>query len=172
MQDASGNYDSFTFSKVITNDWMVYRLFRVLDPSKDWRFQVSFAQDSNFPATNLFSFTVPWPLSGAVQTNLGGHACRIAFVNTDMLSVELPDKPGQTRLTFVNALDDQGVNLDNRSGSWGQYTFWKSLNLSKPAQIHAIVAIHENHEAEFTLQPRYQRPAKPPGQKPTQRPDQ
>lgn len=159
--DASGNFDYFTFSKVITNDWMVNRMFRTLDPTKLWRFQVNFALDSSFPAANLFSFTVPWPLTGTIQTNLGGFPFRIGYVNTDMLSVELMKKPMETRLTFVIAVDDEGKNLYNDSGSWGQHLFWAGLKLSvsKPAQVHATVAIHRNYQAEFTLQPRYERAA-------------
>src|SRR6266536_2170625 len=69
IRDASGNFDHFTFSKIITNDWMVYRIFRPLDPTKAWRFQVNVALDSDFPATNLFSFTLPRTLTGTIQAN-------------------------------------------------------------------------------------------------------
>jgi len=168
VRDASGNYEGFTFGfiKEITNDWRVYRMFRPLDPAKVWKFQVDFAPDSDFPATNLFSFTVPWPLPGAIQTNLGAYPIRIDFVNTDMLSVELTNKSAQTRLTFTKAVDDRGTNLDHGTGSWGQHRFWRMLNLERPAtakpvRVHATVAIHENYEAEFVLQPRYERKPKP-----------
>jgi len=157
IRDASGNFDQFTFSKVITNDWMVYRMFRPLDPTKAWRFQVNVALDSDYPATNLFSFTVPWPLTGVIQTNLGGFPVGISFVNTEMLSVELTNKPPETRLTFVKAVDDEGNDLDDWSGSWRQHSFWKSLKLSKPAQVRATIAIHRNYPVEFTLLPTYER---------------
>jgi len=72
--DASGNFDSFSygFTKKFTNGWMTYRMHRPLDPAKVWKFQVGFSRDSDFPPTNLFSFTVTWPLTNAIQTNFGG----------------------------------------------------------------------------------------------------
>jgi hypothetical protein len=166
--DATGNYDSFSygFTKTVTNDWTTYRMHRPLDPAKVWKFQLNFARDSDFPATNLFSFTVPWPLSGAIQTNFGGSPIQIDFVNTDMLSVQLTNKPVRLRVTFIKAVDDEGTDLDGRVGSWGQHGFWKGLKSArtptpKPVQVHATVAIHENYHAEFMLQPRFEKQSKP-----------
>jgi hypothetical protein len=168
VRDASGSYDSFSygFTKRVTNGWTEYRIHRPLDPAKVWKFQVGFARDTDFPATNLFSFTVPWPLPGAIQTNLGGFPVRIDFVNTDMLSVELTNKLTHQRLTLVKAVDDEGTNLDSWTGSWGQHRFCKMLKLTrpptpKPGKVHATVAIHENYETEFMLLPRYERKPKP-----------
>jgi len=98
-------------------------------------------------------------LTNAIQTNLGGSAVSIDFVNTDMLSVQLTNKPAQMRLTFIKAVDDAGMDLAEHTGSWGQHGFWKMLRLQRagsptPVQVHATVAIHENYEAEFMLQPR------------------
>jgi hypothetical protein len=157
IRDASGNYDHFTFSKVMTNDWMVYHIFRPLDPAKAWRFQVNVALDSDFPATNLFSFTIPRTLTGTIQTNLGGFEVHIGYNNADWLNVELVSKQAETRLTFVKAVDDAGNDLDNWSGSWGQHSFLKSLKSSNPGQVHATVAIHPNYLVGFTLLPRYER---------------
>jgi hypothetical protein len=161
IRDASGNLGHFSFSKVITNDWMVYRILP-LDPTKAWRFQVNVARNSDFPATNLFSFTIPWPLTGAIQTNFGGFQVQIGYVNADMLNVELVSKPPETRLTFVKAVDDTGNSLDNWTGSWGQHSFWKSLKLSNPIQVHATVAVHPNYPIGFTFLPRYERAVERP----------
>ena len=95
-----------------------------------------------------------------------GFPVHIEFVNTDMLSVELTNKPASLRLTFIKAVDDDGTNLDDWSGSWGQHGFWKKLKLArtatpKPVRVRATVAIHENYETEFILQPRYERKQKP-----------
>jgi len=78
------------------------------------------------------------------------------------LSVELTNQPAPLRLTFVQAVDDEGANLDDRTGSWGQHSFWRSLKLPrtsipKAVTVHATVAIHENYDTEFLLQPRYER---------------
>jgi hypothetical protein len=166
--DASGNYDSFSygFTKTITNNWAMYRMHRPLDPTKVWKFQVGFARDSDFPATNLFSFTVTWPLINAIHTNFGRSPVLIDFVNTDMLSVQLTNRAPQLRLTFIKAEDDAGNNLAEHTGSWGQHGFWKMLKLRhagspSPMQVHATVAIDENYETEFMLQPRYETKAKP-----------
>lgn len=159
VRDASGNYDNFTFSKVITNDWMVYRMFRPLDPAKAWRFQVNVALDSDYPATNLFSFTIPRPLTSAIQTNLGGFQVSISYNEADWLSVGLVSRQAETRLTFVKALDDAGNNLDNWSGSWEQYSSWKSLKSPSSGQVHVTVAIHRNYPVTFTVMPRLERAA-------------
>jgi len=157
IRDASGNFDSFTFSKVITNDWMVYRMFRPLDPAKPWRFQVNVALDSDFPATNLFSFTIPRSFAGTIQTNLGGFQVSISYNNADWLGVGLVSRQDETRLTFVKALDDAGNDLDNWSGSWEQYSSWKSLKSPNSGQVHVTVAIHRNYPVTFTLMPRLER---------------
>jgi hypothetical protein len=161
--DASGNLDYFTFSKTITNYWMVYRMFRPLDPTRPWRFRVHFARDSDFPQTNLFSFTVPAALKGTIRTNFDRLPVEIDYVNQTMLRVELASKPADRRVTFVSAFDDDGTNLDDQSGSWGQHQFWRSLKLPAPVQVHATVAIHPDYPAEFTLQPRYEKPPAYPG---------
>ncbi len=157
VRDCSGNFDHLPASKTLTNDWMVYRIFRTLDPTKLWKFQVTIGRDGEFPATNLFSFAVPFPLPAPLQTNLGGFPCRIEFVNTTMLSVQLTQKPPGMRLSFVSAADAEGVDLKEFGGSWGQHLFWKFLNLTKPTQVYATVAIRPETEVEFTLEPKYER---------------
>jgi len=155
MKDASGNFDSLpVMGKLMTNDWMVYRIFRPLDPAWPWRFQARIGSDSDFPATNLHSLVIPFPLAGPVQTNLGGYACRIEFVNAMMLSVQLTDKPSAVRMSFVSAVDNYGQNIDDRAGLWGQHGFWRQMKRNSPAEIRATVAIRPEHEIQFTLQPR------------------
>ena len=134
-------------------------MFRLLDPTKAWRFHVNVALDSDYPATNLFSFSIPRTLTGTIQTNLGGFEVHIGYNSADWLNVELVGKQAETRLTFVKAVDDKGNDLDNWSGSWGQHSFLKSLKSSNPSPVHATVAIHPNYPVEFTLRPRYERAA-------------
>jgi hypothetical protein len=155
MWDASGNHEAFTFGKVVTNDWMVYKIFRPLDPTKPWRFQVNFALDSDFPETNLFSFTVLCPMTGAMQTNLGGFPVKIDYAHQDFLEVELLTHPPDVRLSFVSAVDETGTQIQSAGGSWGQHNFWNYLRLSTPVQVHVTVAISKNYGAEFILQPHY-----------------
>ena len=73
------------------------------------------------------------------------------------LAVELPGKPEDLRLTFVEAFDDDGNNLDNRSGSFLQHHFWRYLKLERPTKVHAVVALRRNYKAEFIIQPRYEK---------------
>jgi hypothetical protein len=155
MWDASGNHEAFTFSKVVLNDWIVYKIFRPLDPTKSWRFQVNVALDADFPETNLFSFTVLCPMTGTIQTNMGGFPVKIGYVNQNFLSVELAAKPPDIRLSFVSAVDATGNQIQSAGGSWGQHLFWNYLMLSKPVQVHVTVAICKNYGAEFTLRPQY-----------------
>src|SRR3954469_13284482 len=59
-----------------------------------------------------------------------------SFPLNTTLAVELRTKPENTRLTFVEARDDDGLNLDNSSGSFGQHLFWRYLKLQRPANVH------------------------------------
>lgn len=158
MRDATGNPDLFTFSKIVTNGWSVFRIFRPLDPKHPWRFDVNFALDSNYPETNLFVFDAPWPMTGTISTNIAGELVSIGYVNTDMLAVELPGKPPHLRMSFVDTVDEQGKNLDERAGSWRQHGFWKLLSVrsQKQVNVRATIAIHPNYPASFILQPRYE----------------
>jgi len=159
IRDATGNPDSFGAIKIFTNGWTVYRMHRVLDPKCPWRFDVNFALDSNYPETNLFVFDAPWPMRGKVSTNFAGLPVTIGYVNTDMLAVGLPGKPPHLRLSFVKAMDDEGKNLAEWSGSWTQHDFWKMLSVrsQKHVNVRATVAIHPNYPATFTLQPRHEK---------------
>jgi hypothetical protein len=159
MRDATGNPDWFGGIKIFTNGWTVYRMHRVLDPKCPWRFDVNFALDSNYPETNLFEFDAPWPMRGKISTNFGGLPVTIGYVNSDMLAVGLPGKPPHLRLSFVKALNDDGKDLNQFTGSWTQHDFWKMLSMrsQKQVNVRATVAIHPNYPATFTLQPRHEK---------------
>jgi hypothetical protein len=72
VRDATGNSDGVPANKIVTNGWMVHRMFHPADPAKPWKFHLHLGRDSDFPVTNLFSFAVPFPLRGPVETNFGG----------------------------------------------------------------------------------------------------
>jgi hypothetical protein len=156
--DSSGNFDWFAAVKTITNGWVIYQSHRVLDPALPWRFEVSFARDSDFPETNLLTFDMGWPIWSPSSPSYAGLPVNVSFVNGTMLAVELPGKPRDLRLTFVGARDDQGKDIYEGSGSWNQHGFWRSLRLnSEVVNVHATVAIHPDYPASFILQPRYER---------------
>src|SRR3954471_7338799 len=89
-----------------------------------------------------------------LASDFGEWPARISFLKDRILAVELPDKPEDLRLTFAEAFDDDGNNLDNRSGSFGQHLFWRYLKVQKTTNIHVTVALRSNYKAEFTIQPR------------------
>jgi hypothetical protein len=157
MQDATGNPESFSGMKFVTNGCTVYHMFRVLDPKHPWRFDVNLALDSNYPETSLFTFDAPWPMTGKISTNFAGIAVSICYVNRDMLAVELPSAPADLRVSLVRAADDKGNNLAQHAGSWSQHRFWKLLSFGseKRVNVRATIAIHPNYPASFILQPRY-----------------
>jgi len=159
ITDATGNRDFFSAIKVFTNEWTVYRLFRVLDPKVPWRFDISFALDSNYSQTNLFDFDAPWPMKGKISTNLAGVPVTIGYVYTDMLDVELPTKPPYLRLSFVKAIDDDGKDLNAVAASWRQHGFSRKLSVrnQKTVNVRATIAIHPNYPTSFTLQPRHEK---------------
>lgn len=156
ITDATGNRSGLGALKVVTNGLAMYRFFRPIDPAHPWRFNAHFGLDSDFPATNLFHFTIPWQMRGTNATNFAGVPVNISYVHTSMLVVELPTHPKGLRVAFVSAFGDHGANANDHSGSWGQHHFWRSLNSWGSSNIHATIAIHANHPASFTLRPRYE----------------
>jgi hypothetical protein len=118
VHDASGNFVGVPANKVITNGWMVNRMHVPADPAKLWKFQLHFGLETNFPAINLYSITVPFPMPGLLQTNLGGFPCQIDWMNQNMIQIKLVNKPAGMRLTFVSAFDENGANLDGGAGGW------------------------------------------------------
>ncbi|HUR45599.1 MAG TPA: hypothetical protein VMZ27_06915 [Candidatus Saccharimonadales bacterium] len=156
VTDATGNWGRLAGRRSEANGWVTYTGFNPLDPVLPWRVKLDFALDSELPATNLFAFTVNWPMSGVLQTNLGSWPVSVSPANNSMLAVELTTKPEDTRLTFVSAKDDAGNNIDNRSGSWSQHSFWRSVQITGPTAVHVVVAIRRNYRAEITVQPRYE----------------
>jgi hypothetical protein len=156
-RDSVGNLGGIAGRRSVTNGWVFYHGFNPLDPALPWRLELNFALESDIPATNLYSFTLPWPMRTPLESDFGEWPARISFVNDKILAVELPGKPEDLRLTFVEAFDDDGNNLDNRSGSFGQHLFWRYLKVQKPTRVHAVVALRRNYKAEFIIQPRYER---------------
>jgi hypothetical protein len=152
IRDSSGNVDHFGSIKVVTNGWIIERVWRSLDPRKIWRIEANLAQDSDFTATNLFTLRIPVSLSTLV-TNIDGFPLR-GSLNDNWLSVELLTNKSDLRLSLVQAQDQNGTNIAEWSGSWAQFRFNKSLSLPAPGgEVIATLAIHKNVKAEFTIKP-------------------
>lgn len=156
VRDASGNSDWFNASRIIADGSSLFRSHRVLDPRVPWRFELNFALDSDFPATNVFQVSFPWLMNRTIQTNLGGLPARLDFRFGGCLVVELLSQPEDRRLTLIDARDKTGWSVDGQSGSWSQHSFHRMLEPTPNSQnITATIAIHPNYPATFTLQPRF-----------------
>jgi hypothetical protein len=162
-EDSSGNSLYLFAQKTVSEDGVLCRTFRSVDPAKVWRLRGGLSPDSPYATSNLFTLHVPIPLAASFTTNLGGHLLKVGFVNTDMLSVDLLNEAPDLRLVFVEARDEEGKNIGEHSGSWGQFRFWKMLalpSLRSPtppppgAKILATIAISRNVPVEFTVRPR------------------
>jgi hypothetical protein len=163
VEDSSGNELGVGGPKRVQDGWIVYEGFRSADPSKVWRLRAGFALDSDYPATNLHTLTVPVPLARPFTTNVAGYPLEIGFVNTDMLSVQLLTNAPDLRLAFVAARDENGKDIDFQAGSYSQFKFWRAMSLPflrssgpPPASgtITATIAISRNVPLEFTVKPR------------------
>ena len=129
------------------------RVWRSPDPRKIWRIETNLAQDSDFPATNLFTLRIPVPPMGTLETNIDGFPLR-GSLNGNWLSVELLTNKSDLRLSLVQAQDQNGTNIAEWSGSWGQFRFNKSLSLPSPGgEVIATLAVHKNVKVEFTIKP-------------------
>jgi hypothetical protein len=160
--DSSGNKDFFsplTVEKVLTNDWMLFRVSRPLDPRQTWKFRVDCSRVSNFRDTNVFSFSLQGPLDGPIYTNYAGSPFEIEYSSERTLRVSLLGQLANTastkRLTLIEAVGDGGEKL--QMIGWGTGSTDFSIRLapsSKPVPLHVKAAVEEIYPATFTLQPR------------------
>ncbi|MEW6304614.1 MAG: hypothetical protein AB1705_14155 [Verrucomicrobiota bacterium] len=151
-QSADGNHVSLW-----RNSQQALRLFSrygSLPTNQFWRVEATVAKSAGFTASELHTFSVPYPLDPKWTTNFAGQSVTIGYANGDMLAVELPDKPPTKRVTFVHALNQKGDRIDEITGSWGQHRFWRSLRVtSKDTDVTATIAIHDEYRFEFFVQP-------------------
>jgi hypothetical protein len=163
IQDASGNRGSFPAQNCeISNDWTIYHITRPLDPACWWKFDLNFfSHASDFPASNLYSFNVEWPIMDMVRTNLGSQTVDVeeVFQQGDSgIVVMLHDGPPGMRLGFVDAVDDAGNHL-GKSSTWTQQYLWRELlkPIEPHRRIHITIAIRPDDPVEFVLRPRLEK---------------
>jgi hypothetical protein len=166
IQDASGNRGSFPAQNSETsNDWTIYHITRPLNPACWWKFDLNFfSHASDFPASNLYSFNVEWPIMDMVRTNLGGQTVDVAEVfpqGDSGIVVILNDGPPGMRLGMVDAVDDAGNHL-GKSAAWTQQYRWTELlkPIEPHRQIHVMIAIRPDDPVEFVLRPRLEKSEK------------
>lgn len=56
------------------------------------------------------------------------------------------------RVSLLTATTLAGEGLEEW-GAWNQHNFWKMLRRSRPTNLRATIAIHNNYPARFTIQP-------------------
>ena len=164
FRDPYENHQFTGTSKTLTNDWQRYRLYGFLDPANAWKAQFGITKDADFSPDELCTFDVKYPLVGQTIEVCHGRRLQVAFVNTDMLSVDLLDTNANVRLTFIGAADEQG-KLESGTGSWSQHRFWRALDQRKigdtiyvgspkPGTVFRVtVAIHTNYPVEHIFVP-------------------
>ena len=129
--------------------------WRGLDPRFVWRLKVDFAPASQFRPESLFEFSVPISLTTPILTNAADIPLEISWVNQHMLSVQMLTNREDLRLLFVTAKDNEGRDLDDFAGSWGQARFWHSIKSDGTNQtVEATVAIVPNVKLTFFVQPK------------------
>lgn len=165
--DAVGNSERFGSGRTITNGWITFGTHRPLDPATPWHFKASFGLYSNYPATDLFTFTTSLPIHGQVLTNFGPYRAQLTSYNGDALAVELIEKPKDARIDLVCATNEKGWTSHSLTGGGSQHRFVWNMNswrlpsgedrMQSASRVTVTIAIHPIYWADFTLQPRYEK---------------
>jgi len=155
LRDNLGNFCSSWSFKEVHGEWLRHALSGLLDPKNVWKVEAHLARDADFSPDQLFTFDLTIPFTASISTNHLGVPVTIAFVNTDMLAVEIPTNLTDLRLSFVTARNQSGQEIHDSSGNWNQHRFWRQLRLpSQGGRITATVAIHPDYPFECIVQPR------------------
>ena len=96
------------------------------------------------------------------ETNLGGYPFRFSLRNgADFISTEfLLTNRTDLRLSLLKVEDQTGADINGGSGSWGQFSFYRSINMPPPpGDVVVTFAIGRNIPVEFTVKPRLVIPA-------------
>jgi hypothetical protein len=155
VSDSVGNLDPIPSFSSVTNGWIVYRGGQSADPYGIWKIRADFAPESDLASTNIFEVKINRPFKKALETNAAGFPLKIDFVNESMLAMSIPTNYTESRLIFLHANGKNGNPIGESSGSWGQYSFWRSMNLSAAgSEMTATVGIVPNIHFDFTIKPR------------------
>jgi RNA polymerase sigma factor (sigma-70 family) len=142
--DVSGNWE---FLHTATH--------RGLDPKYIWKIEMDVEPTSDFAPDQLYEFRVPVNLRGSIATNAAGIPLTISWVNQDMLSIQMPTNRTDVAVRLVMARDERGQRIDDWSGSWNQFGFWKEVKQPpRNETVLATIAIVPNVHLTFYTQPR------------------
>jgi hypothetical protein len=155
VSDSIGNLNPIPSISSVTNGWIVYRSGRSVHPHGIWKIRADFTPESDLKPTNIFTVKINLPLTKAFETNLAGFPLKIDFVNESMLAMSIPTNYTNSRLIFLHANGKNGNPIGEVSGSWGQHSFWRSMNLNAAgSEMTVTVGIVPNVHFDFTVKPR------------------
>jgi RNA polymerase sigma factor (sigma-70 family) len=168
LRDSTGNAAFFGAHNSMSNGWMLSRVAGSPDFLKPWKIQAQLAEASGFAESNVFTVRIPVPvpfprrLGTSFQASLGGCPFRIGLlsggdnVSTELLLTNRTD----LRLNFLRAEDQTGKNIATGSGNWGQFRFFRLIDMPQPGgEVVETFAIGRNIPVEFVIQPRLLAPA-------------
>jgi hypothetical protein len=110
---------------------------------------------SDFPTGSVFVVRVPVSMASPLITNVASVPVTISWVNSDMLSMQIPTNRTELAIKLVTASDDFGNSLQSGTGSWNRHGFWRRLEFpSGTRYVQATFAIVPNVHLTFFTQPR------------------
>jgi hypothetical protein len=117
---------------------------------------------SDYSPDSVYVLSVPVNLRGSIVTNVAGLPVTISWVNGDMVSMRIPTNAPNRAIRYIGARDQRGTNIDQWTGSWDQFRFWKLVDRPPPGE-HVLVSIAIVPNVHLTLytQPRLLTPNPP-----------
>jgi RNA polymerase sigma factor (sigma-70 family) len=146
-EDASGNWD-------------LLASHRSLDPRHVWKLEADFEPVSDFAEGELATIGLPRP-SSTITTNVMNVPVTVSW-DGYWMDASIPTNQPNLGLRFINAANDEGENVYDASGSWGQYRFRKGSFMTRRGNVLTMdfkptkvtVAVVPNVHATFYTQPR------------------
>jgi RNA polymerase sigma factor (sigma-70 family) len=151
---------SYVRAEDAIGNWDFFASHRSLDPRYVWKLDVDFEPESNFSDEILATIRLP-RRSSTITTNVLNVPVTISW-DGYWVDASIPTSQTNLALKFVNAADDEGANVYNASGSWGQYQFRKGSFMTRRENVLTMdfkpttvtVAVVPNVHATFYTQPR------------------
>ncbi len=146
-EDASGNW-----GPLVTH--------RSLDPRYVWKLEADFEPVSDFAEEEVATIGLPRP-SSTITTNVKNVPVTVSC-DGYWLDASIPTNQPNLGLRFIDAPNDEGENVYDASGSWGQYGFRKGSFMTRRGNVLTMdfkptkvtLAVVPNVHATFYTQPR------------------
>ena len=146
-EDASGNWDPLA-------------THRSLDPRYVWKLEADFEPVSDFAEEQVATIGLP-RTSSTITTNVMSVPVTVSW-DGYWLDASIPTNQPNLGLRFIDAPNDEGENVYNSSGNWGQYGFRKGSFMTRRGNVLTMdfkptkvtVAVVPNVHATFYTQPR------------------